>query len=108
MAAAAKGTILVTGASGGLGSAIAQQVASKPELSTHYYGLYTARDAAAAPALTWALSRGSSSHLHEVASLELTSFDSVRQFARDINVGSPCVPPHTSHQDLCARHNDDG
>ncbi|KAG6357683.1 hypothetical protein INS49_013562 [Diaporthe citri] len=47
----AKGTILVTGANGGLGSAIAEQIASKAELSA-YHGLYTVRDAEHAPALT--------------------------------------------------------
>ncbi|OTA56033.1 putative short-chain dehydrogenase [Hypoxylon sp. EC38] len=39
----AKGTILVTGANGSLGSAIAEQIATKPELSA-YHGLYTLGD----------------------------------------------------------------
>lgn len=53
--AAPKGTILVTGANGGLGSAIAEQIASKLELSA-YHGIYTVRDASAAPCLTAAIS----------------------------------------------------
>ncbi|KAK3937346.1 hypothetical protein QBC46DRAFT_12167 [Diplogelasinospora grovesii] len=81
---AAKGTILVTGANGGLGSAIAEQIASKPELSA-YHGLYTVRDATAAPALTSALARGASSHPHDVLSLDLTKLDNVRQVAEGIN-----------------------
>lgn len=82
---AAKGTILVTGANGGLGSAIAGQIASKPELSA-YHGLYTVRDATSAPALTSALSRSAPSHPHDVLSLDLTKLNNVRQVAGDINV----------------------
>jgi NAD(P)-dependent dehydrogenase (short-subunit alcohol dehydrogenase family) len=83
--AAVKGTILVTGANGGLGSAIAEQIASKPELSA-YHGLYVVRDATSAPALTSALARGALSHPHEVLSLDLTKLTDVRQVAEGINV----------------------
>ncbi|KAI3333062.1 putative short-chain dehydrogenase [Ustulina deusta] len=38
-----KGTILITGANGGLGKALVSQVLSSPELSQHH-GLYTVRD----------------------------------------------------------------
>jgi NAD(P)-dependent dehydrogenase (short-subunit alcohol dehydrogenase family) len=83
--AAAKGTILVTGANGGLGSAIAEQIASKSELSA-YHGLYLVRDATSAPALTSALSRGALSHPRDVVSLDLTKLTNVRQVAEGINV----------------------
>lgn len=86
-----KGTIVVTGANGALGSAIAEQIASKPELSA-CHGVYTVRDAAAAPALTSAL--GDSSHPHDVLSLDLTSLENVRQVAESINVRrTGAVPP---------------
>lgn len=82
---AGKGTIIVTGANGGLGSAIAEHMASRPELLGHH-GIYIVRDASAAPALAAALSRGSPSHKQEVASLDLTNLANVRQVAQHINV----------------------
>lgn len=82
---ASKGSILVTGANGGLGSAIAQQIASKPELSA-YRGIYTVRDTNAATGLIAALSQGPPSHLHDILSLDLTDLESVRQVAEDVNV----------------------
>lgn len=82
--AAVKGTILVTGANGGLGSAIAQQIASKPEFSA-YHGLYTVRDLTRADALTSAVAVGPA-HQHDVVALDLTKLDNVRQVAEDINV----------------------
>lgn len=86
--ASAKGIILVTGANGGLGSAIVKQITSSPELSA-YHGLYTVRDATTAPALTAALKRGDPLHQHEVLSIDLTKLDNVRQVAEDINVSRP-------------------
>ncbi|KAJ4291702.1 hypothetical protein N0V90_009597 [Kalmusia sp. IMI 367209] len=89
----AKGTILVTGANGGLGSAIVKHIVSKPELAA-YHGLYTVRDATAAPALSSTLSCGKS-HPHDVLSMELTKLDSVRQTAKTINarVSAGEIPP---------------
>lgn len=85
--AAPKGTILVTGANGSLGSAIVEQIASKPEISV-YHGIYTVRDANVAPGLATALSRGTSttSHPHDKLSLDLTDFENVRRVAQDVNV----------------------
>ncbi|GAW25122.1 putative NAD -binding domain protein [Rosellinia necatrix] len=85
--AATKGSILVTGANGGLGSAIAEHIAREPELST-YHGFYTVRDATSAPALASALAHGGSTHPHEhdVVSLDLTRLDNVRQVANHVNV----------------------
>ncbi|KAI0180539.1 putative short-chain dehydrogenase [Hypoxylon sp. FL1284] len=87
---AAKGTILVTGASGGLGSAITQQVASKPEFSS-YHGLYTVRDLTRADALA---SLGTT-HPHELLALDLTKLDDVRRVAGEINtrVSAGQLPP---------------
>ncbi|OTB05568.1 hypothetical protein M426DRAFT_72848 [Hypoxylon sp. CI-4A] len=85
-----KGTIIVTGVStGGLGSTIAQEIASKPEFSV-YHGVYTVRDKTRAPALT-----AGDTHPHEFVSLDLSSLDNVRQVANDINtrVSAGDLPP---------------
>ncbi|KAK9423234.1 putative Ketoreductase (KR) domain-containing protein [Seiridium unicorne] len=89
----AKGTILVTGSNGGLGSAIVEQIASKPELSA-YHGLYTVRDTTHTPALTSALTRHPA-HSHDIVGFDLTKLDSVRQVAKEINarVSTNEIPP---------------
>ncbi|KAI1401053.1 putative short-chain dehydrogenase [Hypoxylon fuscum] len=79
----AKGTVLVTGANGGLGSAIVNQLASQPEFA-NYYGLYAVRDAKLAPSLSSILSENPS-HSSDVVSLDLANLDSVRQVADVIN-----------------------
>ncbi|KAI8948540.1 putative short-chain dehydrogenase [Xylaria longipes] len=91
--AAPKGTILVTGGNGALGSAIVQQIASKPELSA-YYGLYTVRDTTHAPALTSALKHGPA-HQHDVLALDLTDLNDVRKLAEGINarISAGEIPP---------------
>ncbi|KAI0398834.1 putative short-chain dehydrogenase [Xylaria palmicola] len=92
MADTPKGTILVTGANGALGSAIVQQIASKPELSA-YHGLYAVRNTHA-PALTEALEHGPT-HQHDVLALDLTNLDDVRKVAKGINtrISSGEIPP---------------
>lgn len=85
MATPAKGSILVTGANGGLGSAIVESIASSPELSS-YHGLYAVRNAAHAPSLTSALAH-SAKHSHDIVGLDLTKLDAVRKTAERINVG---------------------
>lgn len=75
------------GANGGLGSAIAEQIAAKAELSA-YHGLYTVRDAEHAPALTSALAHGTA-HSYDVQTLDLTKLDDVRKVAEEINVSLP-------------------
>lgn len=88
-----KGTFIVTGANGGLGSAIVSQIVSSPQLSASYHGLYMVRNAATAHALDTALAApsspkqdsGVSSHSHEKVSLDLTQLSNVRKVAADIN-----------------------
>ncbi|ROW17426.1 hypothetical protein VPNG_00983 [Cytospora leucostoma] len=93
--ASSKGTILVTGANGGLGSAIAQQIASRPEFAA-YHGLYTVRDAMSetATALDSALRR-SVLHSYDILPLDLAQLDRVRETARSINdrVFAGEIPP---------------
>ncbi|KAJ8122589.1 hypothetical protein ONZ43_g1257 [Nemania bipapillata] len=90
-----KGTIVVTGASGGLGSALVSQISSSPELSK-YYGLYTVRDAASSSlaSLRHALTL-SPSHKYDILSLDLTKLENVRQVAQTINsrVAAGEIPP---------------
>lgn len=94
-----KGSILVTGANGGLGSAIVSQIVSSPELAAHH-GIYTARNAASAPALDAAFkgSRTASSapaHSSEKVSFDLSRLRNVREVAADISsrVASGQIPP---------------
>ena len=74
----------MTGANGGLGSAIAEQIASKPEFSA-FYGLYTVRNTNDASDLDLALTHGPT-HPHDAVALDLTKLDNVRQVAEGINV----------------------
>ncbi|KAI0382411.1 putative short-chain dehydrogenase [Hypomontagnella monticulosa] len=92
-AVAAKGSILITGANGGLGSAIVEQITSKPEFSA-YHGLYAVRDTTHVPALTSALSH-SATHSHNVLGLDLTKVSDVREVAEKINarVSAGEIPP---------------
>lgn len=80
---ALKGSILLTGANGGLGTAIVDAVVSRPELAG-CHGIYTVRDAATATALQGALGRNKS-HGHDILSLDLSDLESVRQTAATVN-----------------------
>jgi NAD(P)-dependent dehydrogenase (short-subunit alcohol dehydrogenase family) len=88
------GTILLTGANGGLGSAIVTEIVKKPELAA-YTGVYTVRKAASATQLKQALNAGSRSHKHEIVDLDLSSLASVRKTATEINrrVAAGELPP---------------
>ena len=91
--ASPKGTIIVTGANGGLGSAIIRKIVAKPELAT-LYGVYTVRDARAATSLEPIL-QATNSHHNLVLSLELSRLSSVREAAATINakVNTGEIPP---------------
>lgn len=89
----------MTGANGGLGSAIAAHLASSPELAAHH-GIYTVRNAQNAPALDAALRQSRSGHpapphSSEKVSLDLSRLRSVREVAADISsrVASGQIPP---------------
>ncbi|KAF2730930.1 putative short-chain dehydrogenase [Polyplosphaeria fusca] len=92
--ASARGTIFITGANGGLGSALVSHITSSPELSS-YHGIYTVRDADNAPVVGSALTNNSFSHTSDVVSLDLTNLDSVRQTAHATNtrVSNQEIPP---------------
>lgn len=94
------GSILITGANGGFGCALASQVASTPGLQT-LHGIYTARNAGSATALDAALRKGArdgslgASHSFEKLSLDLSRLSAVREVAADIRsrVESGQIPP---------------
>jgi NAD(P)-dependent dehydrogenase (short-subunit alcohol dehydrogenase family) len=89
-----KGTVLVTGANGGLGSAIVTNLLQKPELASNYTGLYTVRKAASATRLQGILKQAPESHKN-VLDMDLSSLASVRTAAAEINrrVAAGELPP---------------
>ncbi|KAI1498630.1 putative short-chain dehydrogenase [Biscogniauxia marginata] len=97
------GTVLVTGANGGLGSAIVSKIVSTTELRA-YHGIYTVRNAAAAtPALDTALRQAevlpaistAPPHSYDKLSLDLSQLSHVREVAKMINsrVAAGELPP---------------
>nr|BBJ34518.1 putative short-chain dehydrogenase/reductase [Alternaria solani] len=88
-------TILVTGAGGGLGSAIAAHVSSR---LPSYHAIYTVRDTSRPhEALRAALTspHDGTEQQHEILSLDLARLSSVRAFAASVNrrVASGEIPP---------------
>ena len=49
-----KGTVLLTGANGGLGLAVVRKIVSRPELAA-YHGLYAVRDSSSSHRLRYVL-----------------------------------------------------
>ncbi|KAK3367596.1 putative short-chain dehydrogenase [Podospora didyma] len=89
-------SILVTGANGGLGSAIAGALASGSARGSEYHGLYTVRNVEKATDLRRVLSQtAATTHKHDVIEMDLGRLESVRQAARDINrrVAEKSLPP---------------
>lgn len=89
-----KGTVVLTGANGGLGVAMVKKIVSRPELAA-FHGLYAVRNAASAPALRSAIQDAARPHSHDVLSLDLTRLDDVRKVAASINslVAAGKIPP---------------
>lgn len=92
-----EGTILLTGANGGLGSAIVSKILSSPDLASSYHGIYTVRQVDRATALNSLLqtTHARQHHAHEIAALDLSRLESVREVAREINsrVSAGLLPP---------------
>lgn len=83
--ASSQGTILLTGANGGLGSAIVADILKKPDLASNYTGLYTVRKAATATQLKKVLSSAPKAHQHDIMDMDLGSLSSIRKVATEIN-----------------------
>lgn len=80
-----KGSVLVTGANGGLGSAIVAHLVGTPDLASGYTGIYTVREAATASRLQSVLRNAPAGHGHETLELDLSSLASVRETAAQVN-----------------------
>jgi nucleoside-diphosphate-sugar epimerase len=75
------GSILVTGANGGIGSAIISRINSTPGLAS-YHGIYTIRHHAAEPLPGLAHSKPTHvKHDYETLSLDLSRLENVREVA---------------------------
>lgn len=94
MAATPQGSIFVTGANGGLGSAIVDQIVRDPTLAANYHGLYTIRNPQRATAVQRVL-QGAGGHSHDLVPLDLGSLASVRAAAAGVNqrVAAGTLPP---------------
>jgi NAD(P)-dependent dehydrogenase (short-subunit alcohol dehydrogenase family) len=78
-----KGTVIVTGANGGLGSAFVERLLqSKP---SNQYGIFTVRGLTDQSSGTLEKLLSSSSFPHSIVPLDLTSLSAVREFAEDVN-----------------------
>jgi NAD(P)-dependent dehydrogenase (short-subunit alcohol dehydrogenase family) len=90
-----KGTIVVTGANGGLGSAIVKQIVQTPDISTTNQGIFIVRNAEKATTLTKILSSAAPSFQHDTVSIDLSQLSSVREGAEIINarVAQGTLPP---------------
>ena len=80
-----KGSIILTGANGGLGSALVTNILQNSELASDYKSVYTVRKAATATQLKQVLRAAPASHEHEIVDLDLGSLASVRKTAEEIN-----------------------
>lgn len=92
--ASLKGSILVTGANGGLGSGIVSKLLSTPELRA-YHGVFTVRNAVTATRIKAILARAPSSYSYEIITLELSLISDVRKVSDAINsrVANGEIPP---------------
>lgn len=89
-----KGSILLTGANGGIGGGISTEITRSSYGITHKT-LYVVRDPAKADHLTAILKHAPKDHRYEILPLDLSSLESVRSLAADINkrVANGSLPP---------------
>lgn len=93
--AAIEGTIVVIGANGGLGSAIARQITDTSSLNKRYHGTFIVRNANTATNLNHILRKAPASFQHDTVSIDLSRLSSVREGAKRINAGvaDGSIPP---------------
>ncbi|KAK8066626.1 Protochlorophyllide reductase A- chloroplastic [Apiospora hydei] len=91
-----KGSILLTGANGGLGCGIVRRIITTPEL-LRYHGIYFVRDAQHATALKATLANAPNSYSYQIISLDLARLPDVRGIAQDLQAriaGASVEHPH--------------
>lgn len=91
------GTIIVTGANGGLGSAIVSQIVQSLEYSA-LHGIYTVHDTGTSASLKAMLDRDGrheEQDQHQILGLDLSRLSDVRRFAAEVNalVAERRLPP---------------
>ncbi|KAF2436944.1 NAD(P)-binding protein [Tothia fuscella] len=79
-----RGTLLLTGANGGLATGFISQFLKSPH-ATSIKGYYTVHNPAKATNLRTTLERAPKSHEYEIATMDMSSLKKVRQAAEDIN-----------------------
>jgi NAD(P)-dependent dehydrogenase (short-subunit alcohol dehydrogenase family) len=77
-----KGTVLITGANGGLGTAFVSQFLST---QPNYHGIFTVRSLNGPSSSTLEKLTSTSSHPHEILPVDLSSLADIRRFAHEIN-----------------------
>jgi NAD(P)-dependent dehydrogenase (short-subunit alcohol dehydrogenase family) len=89
-----EGTVLITGANGGLGSAFVSQFLKSPE-ATRYTGLFAVRKPATASTLSSIITSSPNASSHEIMALDISTLASVRSAAKTINerVAFGSLPP---------------
>jgi NAD(P)-dependent dehydrogenase (short-subunit alcohol dehydrogenase family) len=80
----AKGSVLITGANGGLGSAFVSQFLKSP-YAKDYRGIYTVRNPTTATGLQAVVKQAPEGHAFETLALDLSSLEKIRATAKDIN-----------------------
>ncbi|KAK0649232.1 putative short-chain dehydrogenase [Cercophora newfieldiana] len=88
------GTFVITGANGGLGSAVVELIVSSSEFSS-MHGIYMVREVDAATALNASLNHAKQGHRYDVVGLDLSKLAGVRDVAKKINerVAGGSLPP---------------
>ncbi|KAM5497599.1 hypothetical protein McaMca56_003987 [Microsporum canis] len=89
------GTIILTGATGGLGQELTKRLLRRPEPYTLVFPVRNSKHAHTIKLRQIISSHGKSSHITSMPELNLAYFDSIRAFASDINnkVSSGVIPP---------------
>ncbi|KAM5441079.1 hypothetical protein MferCBS31731_003866 [Microsporum ferrugineum] len=89
------GTIILTGATGGLGQELTKRLLRRPESYTLVFPVRNSKHAHTIKLRQIISSHGKSSHITSMPELNLAYFDSIRAFASDINnkVSSGVIPP---------------
>jgi short-subunit dehydrogenase len=103
-----KGSILLTGANGGIGGAITEEIIKSSHGTTHQT-IYAVRDPNKASSLISILLNAPQDHKHQILPLDLSCLSSVRAFAANINrcvvlTSSPSDHPQYGVQDITSKH----